>query len=119
MGYMTYFDLSIIGEEDKVESFKKDLLEESKSDDGKINSEVDALLEYGYRCAKLYDLENWIDAVAPRHPDVLVILNGDGEESGDLWEARWKGDKHERHEAIIPPFTTSELLTEKEKHNNN
>ena len=119
MGYITYFDLTLVGDEEKVEAFKKDLLEESKSDDGEIDRDVEELLECGYLSAKLYNLEGWIDEVAPRHPDVLVILNGDGEESDDLWEARWKGDKSERQEAVIPPFTTPELLTEREKQNNN
>ena len=119
MGYITCFDLTLIGEKEKVEAFKKDLLEESKSDDGEIDEDVEELLECGYLSAKIYDLEDWIDAVAPRHPDVLVILNGDGEESDDLWETRWKGDKCERQNAIIPPFTTPELLTETEKQNNN
>lgn len=119
MGYITCFDLTLIGENEKVENFKKDLLEKSKSDNGEINECVKELLECGYLSAKMYYLEEWIDAVAPRHPDVLVILNGDGEESDDLWEARWKGDKHERKEAVIPPFMIPELLTEKEKQNNN
>ena len=119
MGYITIFDLRLIGDKDKVQAFEQDLLEESKDGNDEVDSDVVELIECGYTSAKLYDLEEWIDEVAPRHPDVLVILNGDGEESDDLWECRWKGDKCERQDAIIPPFTTPELLTEEEKQNNN
>jgi len=118
MGYYTYFSIAFEGDKDKVEAFKKDLLEESKDDDGDVDSYVEELLNYSGVEAKLYDLEEWIENVAPRHPDVLVILNGDGEESDDLWQARWKGNKSERQFAVIPPFTTKELLTENEKQNN-
>ena len=119
MGYYTYFQIAFEGDKDKVEAFKKDLLEESKDDDGDIDGYLEDLLSYSGVEAKLYDLEDWINAVAPRHPDVLVILDGDGEESDDNWQARWKGDKSERRFAVIPPFTTKELLTENEKQNNN
>lgn len=119
MGYYTYYQIAFEGDDDNVKEFKEDLLKYSKGDDGEVDCYLEDLLSYSGVEAKLYDLEDWIDAVAPRHSDVLVILNGDGEESDDLWEARWKGDKCERQSAIIPPFTTPELLTEREKQNNN
>ena len=119
MGYYTYYQIAFVGDDDKVKAFKDDLLETSKDDDGEVDSYLEDLLSYSGVEAKLYDLEEWIDTIAPRHPDVLVILNGDGEESDDLWETRWKGDKYEHQEAVISPFTTPELLTEREKQNNN
>ena len=119
MGYYTYYQIAFEGDDDKIKAFKDDLLEHSMDDDGEVDSDLKELLDFSDVGAKLYDLEDWIDAIAPRHPDVLVILNGDGEGSDDLWEARWKGDKCERQNATIPPFTTPELLTETEKQNNN
>ena len=119
MGYYTYYQIAFVGDDDKVKAFKDDLLETSKDYDGEVDSYLEDLLSYSGVEATLYDLEDWIDTVAPRHPDVIVILNGDGEESYDLWESRWKGDKYEHQEAVIPPFTTPELLTEREKQNNN
>ena len=119
MGYYTYFTISMIGDEKDVEDFKKDLLEQSKDNNGEYDSCLEELLEDSCAEGKLYDLADWISAVAPSYPNVIVILNGDGEESGDLWEERWKGDKEERQRAVIPPFTTPELLTDYEKEHKN
>ena len=117
MGYYTYFIISLHGEEEKVEAFKKDLLEISKGDDGEVDDALDELLKYQCVEARLYNLEQWIDAVALKHPDVLIVLDGDGEESDDCWEARWKGDQKEIQRAIIPPFTNPALFLDKEKQN--
>ena len=121
MGYYTDYCLEIFGDEDKVKKFEEDLKEEGTLDDGYGKEVEPALLELlDCSCvnAKLYDLDSWIKRAAEKNPDVLVILHGDGEESDDLWEARWKGSSHEFHEAIIPPFTTKELMTEAELINN-
>lgn len=98
-----------------MEAFKKDLLEESKGDDGTVDGDLEKLLNSGWEEAKLYDIEDWIDEVAPKHPDVLVILDGDGENSDDLWQTRWKGNNSERQEAKIPPFENENLRTDSEK----
>ena len=119
MGYYTCYNIAFQGDIEKVEDFKKDLLDISRDDEGDVDSDLEDLLSYSGVEAKLYDLEGWIDEIAPRHPDVLVILDGDGEESDDLWQHRWKGDKNERQSAIIPPFETPELFTEYEKKHNN
>ena len=115
MGYYTYYQIAFEGEEQKVEAFKKDLLEESKGDDGTVDDDLERLLKFGWGEAKLYDIEDWIDEVAPKHPDVLVILDGDGENSDDLWEIRWKGNNSERQDAKIPPFENEDLRTDSEK----
>lgn len=110
MGYYTNYDLAVINKDDsKVKAFKEDLRKESSDADGNVDGDLEDLLNDGYIYAKLYDLEDLISKVAPRHPDVLIILEGDGEDSDDLWEARWKGDNYERHDAVIPPFTNPNL----------
>lgn len=120
MGYYTYFSIAFEGDEKEIEEFKKDLLEVSKDEDGNVDDSLKELLDYSGCEAKLYDLDDWICSVAPKYPNVLVFLNGDGEESDDLWETRWKGEFYEVQKSIIPPFQTPELLSEYErKHNNN
>lgn len=119
MGYYTFYSIDFEGDENKVDAIKKDLIEQSKDEDGDADCWLEELLDCGEVDAKLYDLEDWIDAVAPRHPDVLVVLQGDGEEKGDSWERRWKGTEFEAQYSAIPPFKNPKLFTNKEITNNN
>lgn len=104
MGYYTNYFLTLHGDQEEIKKFESDLYEESEHD-----SDIKELIETGGIYAKLYELEGYIDKVAPKHPDVLVVLEGDGEESDDLWEARWKGEEFEKQSFIIPPFENKNL----------
>jgi hypothetical protein len=97
-------------------AFERALSAECAKQEGELDSALEELISTGGTYAKLYDIEDWINAVAPKFPDVLICLEGSGEEQDDMWESRWKGDKYEHQEAIIPPFTTPELILEEEKH---
>ena len=119
MGYYTSYSLSLFGNAEQAHEFENELLEVTKYADGQDDCEVKELVNTGGTYAKLYDIEDTISDLAPKYPDLLIILNGDGEESDDLWEARWKGSEHEKQYADIPPFTNPKLLTENEKQNNN
>lgn len=118
MGYYTAYGLEIYGNSEECDAFEKDLLEYTKEDDGSYDIEIQELINTGGTFAKLYDIEAWISAVAKRHPNVLIILSGDGEDNFDFWESRWKGDKYETQKAMIPPFETPELKTQSELNNN-
>lgn len=118
MGYYTYYTISFEGEEKQIDAFKKELLDFAKNEDDNYDVDLDVLLKYGSSEGKLYDLEHWISSVAPKYPDVLICLEGDGEESDDLWEERWKGNNRESQRAIIPPFENPELKTKYEKTHN-
>ena len=117
MGYYTSYDIAFEGDFEQEEAFKEELLKESAYSDGENDPEVVELLETGGVWAKLYDLEAWIDELAPKYPDLLIILTGDGEESGDNWERRWKGNENETQRAIIPPFNNPNLFTKYEMSN--
>lgn len=107
MGYYTSYSLEIRHREqdsELVKSFEKELLERSDDD-----CEVKELINTGGVWAKLYDLEEWISELAPKYPELLIILYGDGESSDDLWEHRWKGGEQEVKEAVIPPFENPNL----------
>lgn len=104
MGYYTSFFLNLHGEQEEIKKFESDLYEESGRD-----TDIKELIETGTVYAKLYKLKDHINAVAPKHPGVLVVLERDGEESDDLWEARWKGNEFESQSAIIPPFENKNL----------
>ncbi len=116
MGYYTAYSLTVKGDKKLVEQFENDLLQESG-----LDGDVKDLILDGSVYAKLYDLSDWITHISPKYPELLIILNGDGEESDDLWEERWRGSEHELQNAVIPPFENPNLWTdtEKEKQNNN
>ncbi len=118
MGYYTAFSLSTYGDPEECEAFEKDLLESTKYSNGEYDCEVQELIDTGGTYAKLYDLEDTIEEIAKNHPNVLVILTGDGEETDDRWEFRCKGKENEKHYATIPPFETPELKTQDELNNN-
>ena len=46
-----------------------------------------------------------------KYKNVLFILRGEGEESGDIWEAYYKNGKSARYaaEVVIPPFKEEDL----------
>ena len=103
MGYYTYFTLTPI--EDPEENFDKlvnDIFEETGiyfSGDG---------IE-----AKWYDCEEDCLRYSKRYPKLLFQLDGDGENSGDVWSERFLNGKCERVQVAMPPF--KKLLTEQEK----
>lgn len=111
MGYITYFNLRMFGPDEKVRKAEDDI--KALSPDGWL----DELADYGYSELKWYDWERDINKVAKANPDVLIILDGDGEESDDLWQYRVKGAVSEYHAFVLPPFTKPELLLNEEKTN--
>lgn len=115
MGYYTNYSIALYGKEEDCEAFEQELLDKSKDKGGVADSDLEELLNYCCVHAKLYDVRDWIDEVAPHHPNVLICLSGDGEESDDNWEARWKGNEHETQKAVIPPFNNPSLLLDNEK----
>ena len=108
MGYYTYYYLEMYGDQDKIDDAFDDAMD---SEDERIRE----LVGDNHTDIKWYDFEKDFKKFAKRHPDVLFVVQGDGEESYDLWEERFKGDISEYHEVIMPPFTTPELLTDSEK----
>lgn len=101
--YHTYYSLRMEGSEDKIQEVLN-----SHFFDERIETLVkDEEYEGGW-----YDFEKDFANFAKDFPDVLFIVHGDGEESDDIWEQRFKGFKNEYHKTEIPPFTY--LLTERE-----
>jgi len=110
MGYYTDYSLYIEGDENLQKQFGKELFEMSNND-----SDIKSLLD-GYSVnAKLYDICDWIDALAPKYPELLICLRGNGEGDDDSWETRWKGDEEETQTAIIPPFENPNLFNKYDK----
>ena len=110
MGYYTVFSLRMEGPEEAINKANEEML---SWNDGYIES----LITNGVAELKWYEWEDEMKLVAEHNPDVLFILEGDGEDSDDMWQWRAKGTETEFHCFSMPPFTNKNLLTEDEKKN--
>jgi hypothetical protein len=107
MGYYTYFSLSYHGSQEDEEALQNfEPGDEFAFPEG-IKELIDDSQDANW---KWYGWEKDMKLLASKFPNILFILNGDGEESDDLWEFRIKGDVSEFHRMEIPPFTTPELI---------
>jgi hypothetical protein len=55
---------------------------------------------FGGEC-KWYKYEEEMKAYSKKYPNVTFILDGEGEESGDIWRAWFKNGKHYREDAKV------------------
>lgn len=109
MGYYTAFYLLYPADVEEEEIHKA--LEEINPDYFDTQSYREELLE-GYFNAKWYDFEKDIRALSLRFPDKLFVLEGEGEESQDIWKMYFKNGKaqFEKAEFIIGEFDESKLI---------
>lgn len=110
MGYYTSYSLDIEaekGHEGDIERFENDLKKEYGD-----SLDLTELIQFGGVYAKLYDINDSITVVSKKYPHLLVTLSGDGDDSWDKWEQRWKGEETEYVQAVITyPFTNKKLLS--------
>ncbi len=95
MGYSTRYSLTV----ESAKSFKKQLAKIIRENENMSY----ALEEDGSTCqdCKWYDCDEDMLAISKKHPDVLFVLSGEGEESGDLWRTYYKAGKMQHAQAII------------------
>lgn len=107
MGYYTYFNLNYYGsaeDEEALENFEPSSADFSFPEAIKMLIDDDDDNDW-----KWYSWETDMKKLASLFPNILFVLHGDGEESDDLWEARFKGSEYEYQEFTIPPFTNPNL----------
>ena len=93
MGYYTDFKVS---SKDILPKEYQQQLEEISSYNFHDDGNELLLLE-----AKWYDHDTHMAALSLLYPNVLFSVEGEGEESGDLWKAYYKNGKSQTCEAII------------------
>lgn len=66
---------------------------------------------YSFDAVTWYDHDDDMRKVSAAYPDVLFELNGNGENSGDIWKTYYKGGKMQHTEATITfdPFDPNKL----------
>lgn len=109
MGYYTSYKLTI--EEGSLDDIQK-IEEEMELIDAGLGADlcpdiheydvecIGNAWEYGESC-KWYDWRLTMVEYSKRHPNVVFKLHGEGEESGDIWNAYFKNGKHQVYRARI------------------
>ncbi len=102
MGYYTKHTLRVDGDTNLIAELVAENEGASWAFDANGNTE-DACKWYSHR----KDMRDF----SFRHPDVLFTLNGEGEESGDIWVEYYKGGKMQpcKAEIVLPDFDESLL----------
>ena len=97
MGYYTKFDLEISGAGERwvegVDVNGNKVTVNIGFDHDEIQAEIEEMSGYKYLfedTVKWYDHEVHMRAISKKYPDLLFILDGIGEEAGDLWRKYFK-----------------------------
>ncbi len=107
MGYYTSYTLKASGRHEQIGA----LLEEYTS-----GYQWDDYVDSWCMNGKWYGHEDDMSALSAAFPDVLFTLEGEGEESGDIWKAYYLQSKSKKVQAEIsfadpgPEFVAPELL---------
>ena len=89
MGYYTSHRLTIVSGNDEVTDYAAEISKASNYDNC-FDCEI-----------KWYDHREKMIDYSKKHPNVLFLLEGEGEESGDQWKEYYQNGKVQRCNAII------------------
>ncbi len=103
MGYYTNHELEIVDGDIGLISELRNCCEEASYAIDDTGSE-----EQG---CKWYDHEKDLREFSTKHPAALFVLNGEGEENGDIWREYYRNGKMQRCKAVIamPKFNPALL----------
>ena len=93
MGYYTNYGLSVIeGNDELIKEFVESLkdITYALNEDGSCNNSC-----------KWYSHEKDLKDFSKKHPETLFLLEGEGEENGDLWKKYFKDGKMQVCQATI------------------
>lgn len=89
MGYYTRHELTIVSGDDYVTDYEQEI-----TDTTDYSSLFDDSIKW-------YDCEKDMKAYSKKHPSVLFLIDGEGEESGDIWKAYFKNGKMFKPKATL------------------
>ena len=99
MGYYTKFELSIISGNDHITDYEQEIID---------STDYSELFEDSI---KWYDCEKDMIAYSKNHPNVTFCIDGEGEESGDIWKSYFKDGKvfTTKAELVFEDFSEDKL----------
>lgn len=111
MGYYTNFKLTVLDDMDDVEIDSAIHNEWDNRDLYENTLSLQELIEDSCDSMKWYDHTVEMLEVSLRYPEYIFILDGDGEEAGDLWRHFYKNGKHYKWTPQIdrPSFDKTKL----------
>ena len=89
MGYNTRHELSIVSGNDNFTDYEQEITD---------STDYSSLFEYSI---KWYDCEKDMKVYSKKHPNVVFCIDGEGEESGDIWKAYFKDGKMFKTKAVL------------------
>jgi hypothetical protein len=100
MGYYTRHELSIVSGDDYKTNYQKEIAETADYIDLFSDS------------VKWYDCEKDMKSYSKRHPQVIFCIDGEGEESGDIWKAYFQNGKMFKTKAalVFEEFSVDKLI---------
>ena len=103
MGYYTYFELKWIKEKNSVKIICDcKIIEDLNEISGYAFSKGEKEREAGSGGKiKWYEYEKDMNELSKKYPKILFELSAEGEESEDMWKARFRDGKSEIVKAII------------------
>lgn len=107
MGYYTTYKLTV---SEPLDDFAMPIIDNLRDVSSDAKYALDADGSSRDSC-KWYDHETELKSFSAKYPDILFTLNGEGEESGDVWVKYFKGGKMQVEKAVIQlaPFDPVKL----------
>ena len=102
MSYYTNYTLSTTSRNEDLEEIEETLNEIS-----------DYNIKFGWNdSCKWYNHEKHMKELSKIYPDTTFLLEGEGEESGDIWQKYFKNGKMQvcKAEIVFPAFDESKLV---------
>jgi hypothetical protein len=100
MGYYTRHELSIVSGDDNITDYEQEISEST---------------DYSYLFEdriKWYECESDMKKYSKKHPNTVFCIDGEGEESGDIWKAYFQNGKMFKTKAVLmfEEFSVDKLI---------
>ncbi len=96
MGYYTQFDIKVKEGEVDIQSLQDTINEISNYSFDTDGNEIWSNGSY-----KWYDYAHDMEKVSKLFPDIVIQVDGNGEEFGDIWRTFWKNGKYQQAERVV------------------
>lgn len=110
MGYYTYFNLEVKGVRSPVEAQRlcsclrsMNIVPDILNEDYRYEQKESYVFYFADDVAKWYESEEDMQKISRQFPGMTFMLHGEGENTGDLWEAYFHDGQVEYCRAEIPP----------------